>query len=81
MADVARRVRDLLQSEVEVKLTDLLLAFSFIKIPDGSGSTATVSRDQLSILNKMSVNKVVNDDNNCFLVCFNNACVFKSCYD
>ena len=34
-------------------------------MPSG-GSGATVSREKLSILNKTSVNKVVNDDNNCF---------------
>ena len=39
--------------------------FHFINVPSG-GTGATTSREKLSILNKTSVNRVVNDDNNCF---------------
>ena len=59
------RTSELLQSNHEVLLKGFQITFNFIEIPHGSAS-ATVSRDRLSILNKTSVNRVVNDDNNCF---------------
>ena len=33
---------------------------------EGGSGTATVARDKLSTLNKKSVNRVTNNDNNCF---------------
>ena len=39
--------------------------YSFALIPKGSGC-ATSSRDRESILNKRSVLRIINDDNNCF---------------
>ena len=62
---LVRRASELLQSSHEALLKDFQITFSFIEIPHGSGS-ATTSRERLSILNKQSVNRVVNDDNNCF---------------
>ena len=56
------RASELLQSNHEVLLKDFQITFNFIEIPHGSAST--VSRDRLSILNKTSVNRVVNDDDN-----------------
>ena len=64
LVQVADRATELLQSDHEVLLKDFQITFNFIEIPDGGASTA--SRDKLSILNKTSVNRVVNDDNNCF---------------
>eukprot|EP00973_Karenia_brevis_P073683 10240597-Karenia_brevis.AAC.1 len=61
---VANRATELLQSDHEVLLKDFEITFNFIEIPNGGASS--VSRDRLSILNKASVNRVVNDDNNCF---------------
>ncbi len=63
---LVNRASELLQSNHDVLLKDFQITFNFIEIPHGSGGTATVSRDRLSILNKKSVNRVVNDDNNCF---------------
>ena len=63
---VVGRAVELLQSDHEVLLKDFRITFNFIEIPSGSGHYATASRDRLSILNKKSVNRVVNDDNNCF---------------
>ena len=64
LVQVADRATELLQSDHEVLLKDFQITFNFIEIPDGGASTT--SRDKLSILNKKSVNRVVNDDNNCF---------------
>ena len=61
---LVERITALLQSDHEVLLKDFQITFNFIEIPHGS--SATVSRERLSILNKKSVNRVVNDDNNCF---------------
>ena len=61
---LVNRASELLQSDHEVLLKDFQITFNFIEIPHGSSATA--SRDRLSILNKKSVNRVVNDDNNCF---------------
>ena len=53
-----------LQSDHEVLLKDFQITFNFLEIPEGG--SRNVSRDKLSILNKASVNKVTNNDNNCF---------------
>ena len=66
LVEVVGRAVELLQSDHEVLLKDFRITFNFIEIPSGSGHYATASRDRLSILNKKSVNRVVNDDNNCF---------------
>ena len=63
---IVGRSSDFLQSDHEVLLKDFQITFNFIEIPEGGSGTATVSRDKLSILNKTSVNKVTNNDNNCF---------------
>jgi len=65
LVQVVDRAIELLQSDHEVLLKDFQITFNFIEIPSGSAS-ATVSRDKLSILNKTSVNQVINEDNNCF---------------
>jgi len=54
----------LLQSDHEVKLKDFKASFNFMNIPEGG--CGSVCRDKLSILNKTSVNRVTNDDHNCF---------------
>ena len=64
LGDVIYKARELLQSDHEVKLKDFQVSFNFIGIPEGGARS--VCRDKLSILNKKSVNKVTNDDNNCF---------------
>ena len=66
LVEVVGRAVELLQSDHEVLLKDFRITFNFIEIPSGSGHYATASRDRLSILNNKSVNRVVNDDNNCF---------------
>lgn len=65
LVQVIDRTTALLQSDHEVLLKNFEITFHFIEIPNG-GASATVSREKLSILNKTSVNRVVNDDNNCF---------------
>ena len=65
LVQIVGRSSDFLQSDHEVLLKDFQITFNFIEIPEGGGS-ATISRDKLSILNKTSVNKVTNNDNNCF---------------
>ena len=64
LVQVVDRAMELLQSDHEVLLKDFQITFNFIEIPDGGASS--VSREKLSILNKTSVNRVINDDNNCF---------------
>ena len=64
LGDVIYKARELLQSDHEVKLKNFQVSFNFIGIPEGGARS--VCRDKLSILNKKSVNKVTNDDNNCF---------------
>ena len=64
LVQIVGRSSDFLQSDHEVLLKDFQITFNFIEIPEGG--SATVSRDKLSILNKTSVNKVTNNDNNCF---------------
>jgi hypothetical protein len=46
-------------------ITSMKFEYNFVIIPKGSGC-ATVDRSKNSILNKQSVLKIVNDDNNCF---------------
>ena len=55
---------ELLQSDHEALLKDFQITFNCIGTPDGGASSA--SREKLSILNKTSVNRVINDDKNCF---------------
>ena len=64
LVQVVDRAMELLQSDHEVLLKDFQITFNFVEIPDGG--TSSVSREKLSILNKTSVNRVINDDNNCF---------------
>ncbi len=66
LVQVVSRATDLLQSDHEVLLTNFQITFNFIDIPTGVAGDATTSRERLSLLNKTSVNRVVNDDNNCF---------------
>ena len=55
-----------IQSNRAIDPKSLDFVFHFINVPSGGSGRATQSRDKQSILNKTSVNKVVNDDNNCF---------------
>ena len=64
LGNVIHKAKELLQSDHEVKLKDFQAAFNFSNIPEGGARS--VCRDKLSILNKTSVNRVTNDDNNCF---------------
>ena len=64
LGNVLHKAKELLQSDHEVKLKHFMASFNFINIPEGGARS--VCRDKLSILNKTSVNKVTNDDNNCF---------------
>jgi hypothetical protein len=76
LSNVIEKAKELLQSDHEVKLKKFQASFNFLEIPDG-GARA-VCREKLSILHKTSVNKVTNDDNNCFwyaLVMLVYACV------
>ena len=53
------------QSDQTISLKDLNIQFHFILQPSGAG-LGTDSRDVDSILNKDSVNRIINNDNNCF---------------
>ena len=64
-AELRDKIFSRIQSNRAIDPKSLNFTFHFINVPSG-GSGATVSREKLSILNKTSVNKVVNDDNNCF---------------
>jgi hypothetical protein len=64
LVQIVNRTMDLLQSDHEVLLKDFQITFNFIEIPEGGA--ACVLRDEMSILNKKSVNRVTNNDNNCF---------------
>ena len=64
LGNVIHKAKELLQSDHEVKLKDFEASFNFINIPEGGARS--VCRDKLGILNKTSVNRVTNDDNNCF---------------
>ena len=55
-----------IQSNRAIDPKSLDFVFHFINVPSGGSGRATQSRDKQKILNKTSVNKVVNDDNNCF---------------
>ena len=57
------RAIEMLQSDREVLLKHFQITFNFIEIP--AGGSASVSRDKLSIINKTSVNRKSNNDNNC----------------
>ena len=64
-AELRDKIFNKIQSARAIDPKSLNFTFHFINVPSG-GSGATVPRQKLSILNKTSVNKVVNDDNNCF---------------
>ena len=64
LGDVIHKAKELLQSDHEVKLKNFMAAFNFINIPEGGARS--VCLDKLSILNNKSVNRVTNDENNCF---------------
>ena len=64
-AELRDKIFARIQSNRAIDPKSLNFTFHFINVPSG-GSGATVSREKLSILNKTSVNKVLNDDNNCF---------------
>ena len=59
-----QRIYAVIQSDQRILMSSINFTFHFVIIP--SGGAASVSRDKVSILNKTSVNRVVNDDNNCF---------------
>ncbi len=63
LLDLTQRFKIIYDS---ILLSTISLKYKFITIPKGSGKTATTSREKESIYAKKSVNKVVNDDNNCF---------------
>jgi len=58
------RIYAVIQSGQVINLSTLAFTFHFITIP--SGGASSTSREKQSLLNKTSVNLVVNDDNNCF---------------
>jgi hypothetical protein len=60
-----------LQSDEYLNLSSLRVTFNFILQPSGGKGSSTESRDRDSILNKKSVVKVVNDDDNCFWYALN----------
>ena len=64
-AELRDRMIGKLQSDTTIDPYSLKLIFHFMIIPKG-GASATTSRDRLSIYNKTSVNRVLNEDNNCF---------------
>jgi len=65
LTDYIKETSDFYQIEKSnLKKLDLKISFNFVEIPAGSGRVK--SREYDSILNKTSVNRVVNDDNNCF---------------
>ena len=64
-AELRNKIIGTLQSDTTIDVSSLKFIFHFFIIPKG-GASATTSRDKLSIYNKTSVNKVVNEDNNCF---------------
>ena len=63
---VEKQIMKVIQSDETVKLKSLEITFHFILHPSGGRGDATQSREKESILNKKSVVKIVNDDNNCF---------------
>ena len=58
-----------MQSDETVKLKDMEITFHFFMIPVGGKSNSAENRDRESILNKTSVARIDNNDNNCFLIC------------
>ena len=62
---VEGQIERAIQSDETIKLKTLQIKFHYILQPAGGG-VATQSRDKDSILNKKSVNRIINDDNNCF---------------
>ena len=58
------KIWDVLQSGDAIDLKKSVLKFHFVLQPQGSGRSDDRNRD--SILNKSSVIRIVNDDNNCF---------------
>ena len=59
-----QNINNMVQSDERLKI--LNVEYNVVQIPEGSGcATATSSREVDSILNKKSVIKIINDDNNC----------------
>ena len=63
---MASQIEKTIQSEETYKLRDMELKFNFFLFPAGGKSNSTQSRDRESILNKTSVARIENNDNNCF---------------
>ena len=63
-AHLRERIYAVIQSDQRILFSSLLFTFHFVVIP--SGGASSVLRDKVSLLNKTSVNRIVNDDNNCF---------------
>ena len=63
---VESMLEKVMQSDETVKIKDMEITFHFFMIPVGGKSNSTQSRDRESILNKTSVARIDNDDNNCF---------------
>ncbi len=62
--DVLHKIEWQIQSATTVLLQDLEIYFNYIEIPTGGAYTTSTARED--ILNKSSVVKVVNNDDNCF---------------
>ncbi len=62
--DVLHKIEWQIQSATTVLLKDLEISFNYIEIPTGGAYTTSTARED--ILNKYSVVKVVNNDDNCF---------------
>jgi len=65
-AHVEAQIEKAVQSDEKIQLNNLLIKFHFIIMPAGGRGNATQDRDRESILNKKSVLRIKNDDNNCF---------------
>ena len=63
---VEAQIEKAVQSDEKIKLNTLMIKFHFIIMPSGGRGNATQDRDRESILNKRSVLRIKNDDNNCF---------------
>ena len=64
---VTKQIMDAIQSSMDIGIKDLTILFHFFMQPSGGASGhGTQSRALESILSKKSVNRIVNDDNNCF---------------
>ena len=63
---VAKQIEMALQSDETVTLKEMEITFHFFMVPAGGKSNSTQSRDRESILNKTSVARIENNDNNCF---------------